>query len=242
MQPEIENLLKQCIAGDKSAQHALFHRYKGMVLRLVCRLLGPVTKLDVEDTIQQVYIEIFKSIPFFRGNCSFNTWVYRIGTTVCMQYLRAKYRKRKVDLVDNGDAADNAGDLTYDPAATLEKKEKMLAIYQQLDKIDSAKRAIFVLYEMESKSIEEIVQIMSMPAGTVKSSLYRARKELARDLRPAQVFSGGFLAARRPGIADPFLRSRALWRSVFFASGLFFCTARTRRCRPMPAVLTSREP
>jgi len=184
MQSEIENLLRQCIEGDKSAQHMLFNKYKSLVLRLVCRLLGPVTKLDVEDTIQQVYIELFKSIPLFRGDCSFTTWVYRIGTTVCMQYLRNKYRKRKIFFTESGsETAENQSDQTDGPLISLEKKETMRAIYRELDKIDSVKRMVFVLYEMEEKSIEEIVAILSLPAGTIKSRLFRARQELAHGLR-----------------------------------------------------------
>jgi RNA polymerase sigma-70 factor (ECF subfamily) len=178
-----ELIVKQCVAGDKKAQHEFFFRYRDTVLGLVCRLLGP--DFDIDDVIQQVFISIFRSLESFKGLSSLDTWVYRITSKVCTDQLRKKYRKRKLVLAGSLDDENSGltGSTYQTPASGLERKELYNSINTALGKLTSEKRIVVIMYEVEGKSLEEIAEVIEKPVGTVKSRLFHARRELEKHLR-----------------------------------------------------------
>jgi RNA polymerase sigma-70 factor (ECF subfamily) len=178
----ISVLIQRCTDNDRMAQHELFHLYKKKVHALVYKSLGGA--FDGDDIVQQIFIAIFNGLRFFKGNSSFDTWVYRISVKICTTQLRKKYRKRQPHVVYDSsgvDAEDVSG--LCNPAAAIEQKELERTVYRALDKLPSEKRMIVVLYEMEGKSLEEIAQIVKKPLGTVKSRLFHGRKALEKHLR-----------------------------------------------------------
>jgi len=182
MPEPMRELLQQCLKRDRKAQRQLFDFYKHKVHDLVFKSLGP--KFDVDDIIQQAFIEVFKSISYFKGDSSFDTWVYRICVKVCTNQLRKKYRKRQPQIIFDSQQADTEIDTTDGgPFADLEKKELERAIYDALDKLDAEKRITVVMYEMDGRSLEEIAQATNIPLGTVKSRLFHGRKMLEKHLK-----------------------------------------------------------
>src|SRR5271157_1613517 len=170
-------VLQQCLKNDRKAQRELFNRYKLKVHDLVYKSLGP--RFDTDDVIQQVFIELFKSLPLFKGDSSLDTWVYRIGSKVCTTQLRKKYRKRQPQIVYDSERADTEADTRFPcPSSEIEQKELECAVHDALDKLDAEKRMTVVLYEMEGRSLEEIAAITGIPLGTVKSRLFHGRKTL----------------------------------------------------------------
>jgi RNA polymerase sigma-70 factor, ECF subfamily len=177
-------LLQQCLKNDRTAQRQLFNFYKQRVHDLVFKSLGP--KFDADDIIQQVFIELFKSLASFKGNSSLDTWVYRICIKVCTTQLRKKYRKRQPQIVFDSQQADadtNAEEKDEGPFAAMEQKELSRAIYDALDKLDPEKRMTVVMYEMEGRTLEEIAKLARVPVGTVKSRLFHGRKILEKHLK-----------------------------------------------------------
>lgn len=176
-------VLQQCLKENRKAQRQLFDFYKNKVHDLVFKSLGP--RFDTDDVIQQVFIELFKSLSYFKGDSSLDTWVYRISIKVCTTQLRKKYRKRQPQIVYDSqqiDAQTDAKD-TEGPSRDIEQKELAMAIYNALDRLDAEKRMTVVMYEMEGKSLEEIAQIAHVPVGTVKSRLFHGRKLLEKHLK-----------------------------------------------------------
>jgi RNA polymerase sigma-70 factor (ECF subfamily) len=182
---DTQPLVKACIAGNRAAEHELFGAYRGTVLRLVWRLLGPRSGTEVDDAVQLVFIELFRSLRAFRGESSLETWVWRVGSKVCVSLLRRKYRKRRI-VVDEGDpdVLERLCDGSPDPSGALEQSELAAAIYRALDHIDNDRRVVFVLADIEGKTLEEIAAVVGRPMGTVKSRLFRARRDLAQLLSP----------------------------------------------------------
>ena len=176
------DVLQQCLKKDRKAQRRLFEFYKHKVHDLVFKSLGP--RFDSDDVIQQVFIELFKSISYFKGDSSLDTWVYRICLKVCTTQLRKKYRKRQPNIVFDSQRTDSEIDVTSGgPIVDMEQKELGRAIYDALDKLDVEKRMTVVMYEMEGKSLEEIARVAKIPVGTVKSRLFHGRKMLEKHLR-----------------------------------------------------------
>jgi len=179
MHQEMSPVLQRCLRNDRNAQRVLFNSYKHKVNDLVHKSLGP--RFDTDDVIQQVFIELFKSLPHFKGDSSLDTWVYRICCKVCITQLRKKYRKRQPQIVFDSEQADaeNASDPSG-PESDLEQKELASHVYQALDKLDAEKRMTVVMYEMEGRSLDEIAFAAGVPVGTVKSRLFHGRKTLEK--------------------------------------------------------------
>jgi RNA polymerase sigma-70 factor (ECF subfamily) len=178
-----DDLIAACVAGDRRSQRAFFNERKRSVYNLCYRLLGP--GFDLDDVVQQVFIQLFHSLKSFKGLSSIDTWTYRITSKVCTDQLRKKYRKRQLEILDDSDelAADGKMVRSYDPYERLEQRELALTIYHALNKLSFEKRVVIVLYEMEKKSLEEIAATIDAPMGTVKSRLFHARKELGKHLK-----------------------------------------------------------
>jgi RNA polymerase sigma-70 factor, ECF subfamily len=184
MMPEpMSEVLQQCLKENRKAQRQLFDFYKHKVHDLVFKSLGP--RFDTDDVIQQVFIELFKSLSYFKGEASLDTWVYRISLKVCTTQLRKKYRKRQPQIMYDSQIADTEPDIkdAEGPIKEMEQKELASAIYAALDRLDAEKRMTVVMYEMEGKSLEEIAQVAKVPLGTVKSRLFHGRKMLEKLLK-----------------------------------------------------------
>jgi RNA polymerase sigma-70 factor, ECF subfamily len=178
----IKYLIDQCLKNDRKSQRQLFNIYKHKIHDQVCKSLGP--KFDTDDIIQQVFIELFKSLSYFKGDSSLDTWVYRIGFKVCTTQLRKKYRKRQPQIIyDSQQAEGQSDDKGLSPIANIEQNEMTAAIYDSLDKLDAEKRMTVVMYEIDGKSLEEIAKIAHIPVGTVKSRLFHGRKILKKQLK-----------------------------------------------------------
>lgn len=183
MPEPMSDVLQQCLRENRKAQRQLFDFYKNKVHDLVFKSLGP--RFDTDDVIQQVFIELFKSLSYFKGDASLDTWVYRICLKVCTTQLRKKYRKRQPQIIYDSQIADADADAkdAEGPFKEMEQKERAKAIYAALDRLDAEKRMTVVMYEMEGKSLEEIARVAQVPLGTVKSRLFHGRKMLEKLLK-----------------------------------------------------------
>ena len=132
--------------------------------------------------MQQAYIEVFKSLRLYEGSSSVETWIYRICSRVCLAHMRQKYRKRFLFWSGPRLSEDAAADSRFDPYKECANREMRHQINAALQSLSPERKMIFVLFEVEGKSIEEISVILAKPEGTVKSNLFRARKDLERKL------------------------------------------------------------
>lgn len=176
----IEEIIERCRHDDRKAQRLLFNQYRELAYRLVYRFLGP--RPDVDDVLQQIFIEIFQSLDSFQGRAAFDTWVYRIASNICMEKLRQQYKKRQLDMVSNQDLEEIPDESENALTVRLEQDELRKKIYEALDKVEGEKRIIIVLHDMENKTLEEIAALVGRPVGTVKSRLFYGREEMKRHL------------------------------------------------------------
>ncbi len=177
-----EELVKGCRAGDRNNQRLLFQKYRETVYCIISHNLGP--QYDKDDVLQQIFINIYRSLNSFKGLSSLDTWVYRIAVKVCMDQLRKKYRKRQIVVINNPDILEhNSESKQATPAKDTEEKELSEQIFHALNKLSPEKRIVVTMFEMEGFSLEDIAHIIKKPLGTVKSRLFHGRKELASHLQ-----------------------------------------------------------
>jgi len=175
---ELSDLIERCKAGDGLAFQQVFRDHRADVARLVQRMTG--RPADLEDLVQEVFLQVYRSIKDFRGQSRFSTWLYRVTVNVVLMHRRAA-RSRPVlqEAADESFGAD-ARDLPDDQVA---RARRVSAFYRLLDRLSDKKRAVFVLHELEGLSPTEVAKVVNAPVLTVRTRLFYARRELLALLR-----------------------------------------------------------
>ncbi len=181
---ENENsLLTKARKGDIQAFEELTSSYYGKVLNICYRMLN--NSEDASEQAQEAFIKAFRYIKDFKGNCSISTWLYRIATNVCLDYLRKNKNKKFISIEQNTfddlKIKDSLVSNKPGPEKVAEVNAQRKAINEALSKMNEKNRMIIVLRDFNCFSYEEIGEIIKAPVGTVKSRISRARSEL-RDL------------------------------------------------------------
>ncbi len=167
---EIE-LVARCQRGDRRAFDELYTTFRKTLARQLVRMLGP--RADVEDTLQEVFIEVFRSISRFRGDARLSTWLYRLTAHVAYHRLRTRKRKEpRTDEVDDRLAAAGPS-----PEQRLAGAQELAEVHRILQALAPKKRMAFVLHEIEGLDVEEIARIVGAPRVTVRTRLFYARRE-----------------------------------------------------------------
>jgi RNA polymerase sigma-70 factor (ECF subfamily) len=175
---ELAQLIERCKAGDGLAFREVFRSHRADVARLVQRMTG--RPADLEDIVQEVFLQVYRSIKDFRGQSRFSTWLYRVTVNVVLMQRRAA-RSRPV-LHEAPDDAFGA-DLRDLPDDQVARARRVSAFYRLLDRLSDKKRAVFVLHELEGMAPSEIAKVVSAPVLTVRTRLFYARRELLALLR-----------------------------------------------------------
>lgn len=163
-----EGLLKRCADGDEAAWNALYNQHESTARRFLLRM--GVDREAVDDACQEVFLEAFRFLPRFRGECNFKTWLYRLCVT---QAREARRRKRARELLwallrhARGSEV-TRGELGAEQAARM--------VERALSEMTESERVVFALYELEGLSGRETAKIARCPEATVWRRLHHARK------------------------------------------------------------------
>ncbi len=171
---EDEGLLRRAGAGDAAAFKEIFVRHRADVARLVYRMLS--APADLEDVVQEVFVQVYRSLKDFRGQSKFSTWLHRVTVNVVLMHRRSA--KSRPVLTEEA-----PGDLVPDdrqplPDEDAERCERMRAFQRLLARLAEKKRVVFVLHELEGLAPTEIADIVGAPVLTVRTRLFYARREL----------------------------------------------------------------
>lgn len=171
-------LVAQAQSGDLYAFEELVRRYRNDVFALAHHFLH--NREEAWDISQEVFIKAHRALGRFRGESSFKTWLLRITSNQCKDFLK----KRRLSTVsfDETFQATDAPSPVLDPGHSLQARELGEAISLALDRLPAKHRTAFVLREFEGLSYEEMSQVMQCSLGTVMSRLHHARKKLQASL------------------------------------------------------------
>lgn len=172
-----------CQRGERDAQAEFYEKYKGDVARTVFKVFGHDPEL--EDVIQDVFIEAFRSIEKFKGKAKVTTWLYRVAFNVALQRLRKRKRRREVALPPSEIAQPNL----ETPQKSLEHREQLDTVYEVLDQLAPKKRIVFILHEFLGLNAKEIGELVDANVLTVRTRLHYARKEFYRRVLQTELFA-----------------------------------------------------
>ncbi len=172
------------VAGDEKAYAQLMERYRKPVYHTLLKMVRNVD--DAEDLTIEAFAKAFKNLPKFKKEYTFSTWLFRIATNNCIDFIR----KKKLETMsihssfvnDNGDNIDlDLKDKNLNPQETTIKLQKIELVRQFVTLLPNKYQRLVKLRYFDELSYEEIANKIEAPLGTVKAQLHRAR-ELLYDL------------------------------------------------------------
>ena len=164
-------LIRRAIAGDEGALRALWARHAPHIDMVVRRLVGFDQDL-AEDIAQEVWIQIFRALPGYRGDSQFSTWAHRIAVNRTLNALR---RTKRLAAIETSVEEDSA-------AVEMDTERSFVAasIEAAAAKLSPGARTVFMLHDVEGYTHEEIAQELGITSGGSKSQLFKARAKLRK--------------------------------------------------------------
>jgi RNA polymerase sigma-70 factor (ECF subfamily) len=167
-------LAQRAAEGDRAAQRELFGQLKKAVHHTLYRILG--ANRDIEDLIQDAFLEIFRALPSFRGDSSLTRWSQTIATRTA--YLAIQ--KRKPAAVDLEDVEEEVVDRDPDAHRITLAKQAAKRLYAALDKLDPKMRIAFALAAIDGLPLQEVAELTESSLVATKTRVWRARREVMK--------------------------------------------------------------
>jgi len=164
-------IIRRAIEGDEGALRALWARHAPHIDVVVRRLVGHDADLAA-DIAQEVWIQIFRALPSYRGDSQFGTWAHRIAVNRTLNALRKTRRLAAIETDVNEDT------VSFEP--DTDRSFIAASIEEAAAKLSPGARAVFLLHDVEGYTHEEIAQELGITTGGSKSQLFKARAKLRK--------------------------------------------------------------
>jgi len=164
-------IIRRAVDGDEGAIRALWTRHAPHIDMVVRRLVGNDPDLAA-DVAQEVWIQIFRALPSYRGESQFSTWAHRIAVNRTLNALRKARRLASIETEVSEDSA------SFEP--DTDRSFIAQSIEEAAAKLSPGARAVFMLHDVEGFTHEEIASELGITAGGSKSQLFKARAKLRK--------------------------------------------------------------
>ena len=186
-----QELVTRAKAGDDEAFAQLMRDNETRIYNLTLRMTG--NPEDAMDLAQEAFLNAWRGLKFFKGDSAFSTWVYRLASNACIDFLRRKKRRQDISLPmpvdEEDDSQPDIPDQRFLPERELERQELRDAVAAGLNQLSDEHRQVLVMREINGLSYQEIADVLDLEAGTVKSRIARARNSLRKILLKSGNFS-----------------------------------------------------
>ena len=179
-------LIKRAQEGDGAAFEALVQMHDRQVLKLARQMLNNLE--DAQDVYQEIFLKVFRSLPAFRFESEFATWLYRIVINQCLNYRQWRSRRRFLSF--DAPPGDDDKQVSYlppdknpDPEREALSRELSREIALAMESLSDKQRAVFVLRHFHEQKLQEIAKTLGCAEGTVKNYLFRATQHMQEKLR-----------------------------------------------------------
>ena len=183
-------------AGDLLAFEALYRKTRDQVQAVLYRLVGSNSEMD--DLVQQVYLQLLSAIRGFRGEAKFSTFLHRVCANVALMHLRTRRRRPEEPTAE---LPEQSADGRSDPERAAQIQQAAAMMQKVLDRMTPKKRVVFVYHELMGMGPEEIALAVDTSANTVRSRLHHARLEFTQVMARLQQEPGVWAQERRRMLA-----------------------------------------
>lgn len=188
-----QELVERAKKGDESAFEVLVTDNEKRIYNLCRRLTG--NPEDAAELTQEAFLNAWRGLSRFQGESSFSTWLYRLASNACIDFLRKEKRRQNLSMTVSLDDEEEARqvelpDERYTPERELERTEVRQAVAAGLERLTPEHRQVLVMREINGLSYAEIGGVLGLEEGTVKSRIARARNALRKVLTERGNFFG----------------------------------------------------
>lgn len=181
-----QRLIERAQKGDTAAFEAVVNQHAQQVYNLALRLVQNAQ--EAEDIAQECFVRAWRALPTFRADAKFSTWLYRIVTNLC--YNRLPQLKQELQAVD-ADEQEFLVDTAVSIEHTLLNEEIHAELYRAIETLSDSHRLLITLRHLQGMSYDEIAQVTEMPLGSIKTGIFRARRELRQMITMTEVENHG---------------------------------------------------
>jgi RNA polymerase sigma-70 factor (ECF subfamily) len=175
-----DELIKAIARGDRHAMKLLYTRHSVKVFRFAKRFLADESQAD--DVVSDVFLDVWRKAGAFAGRSQVSTWLLAIA-----RYRAIGISRRRSFEPLNEEASESIADEADTPEAAAERNQTNSLLAQCLTKLSPIHREVIDLVYYHGRSIEEVADIISVPANTVKTRMFYARNHLAKLLAEVQI-------------------------------------------------------
>ena len=166
-------LVERCRGGDEAAFQQLVDTYKNLVFALIARSVPDRSRAD--DLAQDVFLRVHRGLTYFRGDARLATWIYRIVANVCSEQRSERPLPLSLDDERSGAAAAHgSADRQFSDLELRDRLEKAIA------RLPQNQRLLIAAHYLQGVQYEDLAEAFNLPLGTVKTQLYRAKRQLRR--------------------------------------------------------------
>jgi len=191
-------LVDRCLEGEQAATRELFRAHQRRVHATLFRVLGGNREMD--DLLQETFIQVFRSLGGFRGEARLSTWIDRIAARVAYRYLAGRKGAAPMVMLDEetmdagvrGGGASSGGGASGGGGAAAERafaREGVRRLYAALDQLAPASRLAFALHELDGRSVAEVARTVGASVTATKLRIWRARRALERSAAGDEVLA-----------------------------------------------------
>lgn len=178
--PDDAQLVARSLKQDHEAFGQLIDRHASVIVNLAYRMVR--NRAEAEDLAQEAFVAAFKALSTFRADSKFSTWLYRIASNKCKDWLRAKRPGMGQQDVDIDEVLDIHVAEEQTPERLLSQQQVALELEQAIQRLPPLYREAFVLKHVEGLSYEEMEEILGVNGDTLKMRVYKGRLQLSREL------------------------------------------------------------
>jgi RNA polymerase sigma factor (sigma-70 family) len=185
--PADKHLVDRVLRGDTRAFGIILKNTENLVAQIIFKLI-PIAE-DRKDLAQEIYMKAFHNLPGFKFQSKLSTWIAQIAYNSCLSWLEKKKLVLTGNLDEDEEMYETTDAIVYNNIAVgsysenrLFQKELSGILRKEIEVLPPIYKTLITLFHHESMSYTELSQITGMPEGTVKSSLFRARKMLKENL------------------------------------------------------------
>jgi RNA polymerase sigma-70 factor (ECF subfamily) len=167
-------LVDRCLTGEPAATRELFRRHRGRVHSCLFRVLG--SNRDMDDLLQDAFLQVFQSLRGWRAEASLATWIDRVSVRVAYRYLSQRGRRVVTTLLIDDDAPSTSDD---GPSSRRQlARDGVSRLYAVLDELSAASRLAFTLHAIDGRSLSEVAELVGSSVTATKLRVWRARKTI----------------------------------------------------------------
>ena len=186
-----EQLIRRAQQGDNGAFEELLLLHQKKVYNLCLRMSANPD--DALDLSQEAFLRAWRSLGQYQFEASFSTWLFRLTSNICIDFLRRKKRRQETSLTESYDDSDEGAELSVpdmqpSPEQQAMTNETKIELARAMERLSPEHREILQLRVIEDLQYEQIADILGVRVGTVKSRLARARLSLRKNLKDGNYF------------------------------------------------------